>query len=388
MKLVRFDKQVMSQLAHLKSAFGSDDSIVLHTLLFVAYDLQYNVCQETLFGLRVWDPYTIASSLGFSAKTLVNKLPQSQRRELALIPASEWETYIASKGKRPLWDTQLDNAIFLLLEQSRVAVVDVNKGADLGSSLRKLNVFDSATKYFRPRNKKIYYEVAYSEPFMAASARYFSRFDLDLLVALPPACRVLYLSLMNLRDSATSHTATPLSDITLRPSYESLAAWANTGQAKRSWNSAAIREKLDLINAAAKRLSKREPPGDYLTYSAIATSPTIQVCYSSEEIEQIKLERHDRVITMTSILLKTLYRKLHWGLIQSMSSREEFYHSFKQWLESNESYEQKLETWQEARSMMGYPDERSRAKSEAMFLQVLASLSKAVAPEQFVSSLS
>lgn len=385
MKLVRFDREVMSQLSHLKAAFGNDDSIVLHTLLFIAYDLQYSVCQETLFGQRIWDPYTIASSLGFSAKTLVNKLPVSKRRELASIPASEWEEYIASRGKRPLWDTQLDNAIFLLLEQSRVAVVDVDKGGDLGSSLRRLHVFDSATKYFRPRNKKIYYEVAYSEPFMVASARYFSRFDLDLLVALPPACRVLYLSLMNLRDSSNS---SGLQSVTLRPSFESLASWSNAGQAKRSWNGASIREKLDTINSAANRLQKDRPvDSPYLQYSDITTAPRITVTYTKGELEQIANELDDRVQRMLTVLLKSLYRKLHWGLIQSMTSRDDFYQSFTRWLNSAESFTLKMKCWDDARSMMGLTRETSKAKAEESFARVVATMANGISPEQFVSSV-
>jgi len=386
MKLVRFDREVLSNLSWLKTSYAKDDSIVLHTLIFVAYDLQYNKCKETLFGTRIWDPYEIAATLGFSTNTLINKIPQSERRELASIPTDQWDEYEIScqQNGRPLWDSALDNAIYILLEQSRVEVSALPNGNDMGSALRKVHVFDAAVKYHKPGRRKMYYEMTYSKNFVTNLARYFSRFDLDLLIMLPVACRVLYLSLMNLRD-ITSHKSGEGKKIVMKPSVNSLFAWANLNQKVQAENMRQLKNKLATINLAASKLFNRPEGSDpYIKATFPGFSPEIIIEYSDSELDILTADNRNRFNQVLLINLKSTFRKLNFGAIRSMTSSEEFYKTFNFWLQNlNADIDPKMRCLQDTYLMVYGNTTHYEANRWRQYKDMIPSVSTMLNADQF-----
>lgn len=390
MKLVRFDRHILNNLGWLRDTYEKDEMLVLHVLIFVAYDLQYNFCAETLFGTRIWDPHLVSSKIGFSHKTLINKVNVEQRRELMNIPPSNWKQYDESRvaAGRPLWDSALDNALYILLQQSRIDVTDADRNGDKGSGLRKVQVFDEVTKYYKGASRKIYYELRYSDSFVTSLSRYFSRFDLDLLMLLPPACRILYLSLMNLRDM-TSHSSQQTKKIVMYPTIDSLFRLANTKQKSQAENMRELKSKLGTINDVAAHVLKRGPDSrPYIDAVFHDFQPIVTIEYSDEELQQLEADNKDRFKKVLLLNLKSCFRKSQATKIKAMVSSLEFHKLLHYWLLNLDiDLEPKMRALEDTYLMVYGNTTYYEVNRWKQYKEIIPTLSEVIRPEQFSTSL-
>lgn len=325
----------------MKEAYPDDHNMVLHALIYLAYDVQYSKCNETLWGAKIWDPYHIAATMGVAHKTLINKIKPERRRELASVDPAGWDDYLEKKKTSgyPLWDTALCNAIYLLMEQTKIEKYQSLDKEDKVAGLRRLQILDHAEKRRSARNK-ILYEVKYSKSFMTNLVKNFTRFDLDLLVKLPPASRVLYLGIMNGRDMAAYKEKQDKANelkmtVEFSPAINTLFKWINSKQAHQREGIRELKTKLNQINEIEKTISQRkDDETPYISYSLENYIPRFSIQYSRAELAIRDSDNKDRFNQIFLINLKTTYRDIYREKIRQMESAIDFYWAFSEWLEN------------------------------------------------------
>jgi hypothetical protein len=366
-------------------AYPEDHNLVLHTLIYTAYDVQYNCCNETLFGARIWDPYHVASTIGFASKTLLNKVAPERRRELANVDRRNWDAYIAKQEADgyPMWDTTLCNAIYILMEQSKIESYTTFDKDSRSSVLKRVQIFDQAEKRRTKRNK-IFYELRYSAGFVKSLVKNFSRFDLDVLVKLPYSCRILYLGLMNARDIA-AYKMQQTNVIEFSPSLNTLYKWANCRQKVQRENMRELKAKLEQINQVERMVSHRqeeEPP--YVFARLDKSVPFIRIQYSAAEMEQKKKDNEDRFHQMLLLNLKAGFRVAKEGVIRAMVTPEEFPRAFSEWLFNLDvDFEPKMKALEETYMMVYGNTDHYENNRWAQYKQVIPELRFRVNPEKF-----
>ena len=260
--LVRYDKQIVTNLEKIEELIGSGGGGLLRSILmFISYEYQYNGINAGLL-----DPEVFAKKYGYDRSNLFRKvdhpvqfqdLTEEQKTELLRKEEEEMKSGKQGELSYRIFDSYLENALYILFSRGlqvsgngEILDVDDVKGIMKGGiSIQVLTGLWCVVK-----EKKILYAYILSEDFKKSLCSYFVKLSMKSFLALrSKSFDGLYSKLVNLKyDLLAQNPPKFRTEPDYTPSFETVCVWAQVAAFTKDGTPIEPRKRKNKLNEALK----------------------------------------------------------------------------------------------------------------------------------------